>query len=94
MFRITLFVRHPTVNRMDIIEIEAEIATIEDIIQDNQKHLEYLTDPCYDQNQNVDHEYREADIEYLQAEILAHEQRLEILEKALQRMPNNGVQRT
>lgn len=51
-------------------EVEAGIVTLEvDVIPDLQEALNWLTRPDYDLKENSDHEYRDADIEFLCGEL-------------------------
>ncbi len=65
---------------MDTSDFEGELLTIENgILPDLRRQLAELTSPDYDPSQNIDDEYRDRDIEYLQGEIALHEKRARFL---------------
>jgi hypothetical protein len=66
-------------------DYQAELQTIEnDILPDLRRQLAELTSPDYDPSQNIDDEYRDRDIEYLQGEIAIHEKRTSFLRSKLE----------
>lgn len=72
---------------IEIIETEGDIQiTVDEIIPDIQKQLDYLTSPDYDPAGNVDHDLRQDDIEYLSSELLSEQKDLYALQKKLKRL--------
>ena len=70
-----------------MVELAAELTTIEDdILPDIYEELALLTSPDYIPDENPDHEFREQDIEYLEAEKISNERRARVIRQEMERL--------